>query len=115
MTSAKDIGFETAKQLAQHNIKVSLGARNEPEGKNAEATLRDLSLDVIYIKLDITDSEDIAKVKSYIALIIKFINKFNFDVSQMLNFFKTPSMFLKFFKSSSVIFYSCFLRIVALC
>jgi NAD(P)-dependent dehydrogenase (short-subunit alcohol dehydrogenase family) len=62
----KGIGFETAKQLAEQNIKVLLGARNEIEGKNAEATLRDLSLDVTYVKLDISDSEDIASVKSYI-------------------------------------------------
>ena len=62
----KGIGFETAKQLAQKNIKVLLGARNETEGKKAEATLRDLSLDVTYVKLDISDSEDIATVTSYI-------------------------------------------------
>jgi NAD(P)-dependent dehydrogenase (short-subunit alcohol dehydrogenase family) len=62
----KGIGFETAKQLAQKNIKVLLGARNETEGKKAEAALRDLSLDVTYVKLDISDSEDIATVKNYI-------------------------------------------------
>jgi NAD(P)-dependent dehydrogenase (short-subunit alcohol dehydrogenase family) len=62
----KGIGFETAKQLAQKNIKVLLGARNETEGKKAEAALRDLSLDVTYVKLDISDSEDIATVTSYI-------------------------------------------------
>ena len=62
----KGIGFETAKQLAQKNIKVLLGVRNETEGKKAEAALRDLSLDVIYVKLDISNSEDIAAVKSYI-------------------------------------------------
>ncbi|WP_183558489.1 SDR family oxidoreductase [Mucilaginibacter sp. SP1R1] len=62
----KGIGFETAKQLAQHNIKVLLGARNETEGKKAEEVLRGLLLDVTYIKLDISDSADIEKVKSYI-------------------------------------------------
>jgi NAD(P)-dependent dehydrogenase (short-subunit alcohol dehydrogenase family) len=62
----KGIGFETAKQLAQKNIKVLLGARNETEGKKAEAALRDLSLDVTCVKLDISDSEDIATVKKYI-------------------------------------------------
>lgn len=62
----KGIGFETAKQLAQKNIKVLLGARNETEGKKAEATLRDLSLDVTYVKLDISNSADIANVKNYI-------------------------------------------------
>ena len=62
----KGIGFETAKQLAQQNIKVLLGARNETEGKKAEGVLRGLSLDVTYIKLDISDSADIENVKSYI-------------------------------------------------
>ncbi|MBD1366545.1 SDR family oxidoreductase [Mucilaginibacter sp. ZT4R22] len=62
----KGIGFETAKQLAQHNIKVLLGARNETEGKKAEAVLQGLSLDVTYIKLDISDSADIENVKNYI-------------------------------------------------
>jgi NAD(P)-dependent dehydrogenase (short-subunit alcohol dehydrogenase family) len=62
----KGIGFETAKQLAQQNIKVLLGARNETEGKKAEKVLRDLALDVTYIKLDISDSVDIENVKNYI-------------------------------------------------
>lgn len=62
----KGIGFETAKQLAQHNIKVLVGARNEVEGRKAEVVLRDLSLDATYIKLDVSSSTDIANVKSYI-------------------------------------------------
>ncbi|MEO7215155.1 MAG: SDR family oxidoreductase [Mucilaginibacter sp.] len=62
----KGIGFETAKQLAQHNIKVLLGARNETEGKKAEKVLRELSLDATYVKLDISDSADIENVKGYI-------------------------------------------------
>jgi NAD(P)-dependent dehydrogenase (short-subunit alcohol dehydrogenase family) len=67
MTGAnKGIGFETAKQLAQHNIKVLLGARNETEGKKAEEILRGLSLDVTYVKLDISDSADIGNVKGHI-------------------------------------------------
>lgn len=62
----KGIGFETAKQLAQHNIKVLLGARNETEGKKAEKVLRELSLDVTFVKLDISNYADIQSVKSYI-------------------------------------------------
>ncbi|MDQ0593491.1 NAD(P)-dependent dehydrogenase (short-subunit alcohol dehydrogenase family) [Chryseobacterium ginsenosidimutans] len=62
----KGIGFETAKQLAEQNIKVLLGARNENEGKKAEAILRDLALDVTYIKLDISNPADIESVKNYI-------------------------------------------------
>ena len=62
----KGIGFETVKQLAEKNIKVLLGARNETEGKKAEATLRNLSLDVTYVKLDISDSQDIENAKVFI-------------------------------------------------
>lgn len=62
----KGIGFETAKQLAEHNIKVLLGARNEAEGKKAEEVLRKLSLDVTFVKLDISNSADIQNIKSYI-------------------------------------------------
>jgi NAD(P)-dependent dehydrogenase (short-subunit alcohol dehydrogenase family) len=62
----KGIGFETAKQLAQHNIKVLLGARTETEGKKAEATLREASLDVTFVKLDISNPADIDEVRKYI-------------------------------------------------
>lgn len=62
----KGIGFETVKQLAQQNIKVLLGARNETEGKKAEETLRAESLDVTFIRLDISDSADIEDTKNFI-------------------------------------------------
>lgn len=62
----KGIGFETVRQLAGQNIKVLLGARNETEGKNAEETLRGESLDVTFIKLDISNSQDIENAKTYI-------------------------------------------------
>ena len=63
----KGIGFETVRQLAAQNIKVLIGARNEQEGKNAEEVLRRESLDVEFIKLDISDSQDIENAKTYIA------------------------------------------------
>ena len=62
----KGIGFETVKQLAQQNIKVLLGARNETDGKKAAETLRAESLDVTFIKLDISDSVDIENTKNFI-------------------------------------------------
>ena len=62
----KGIGFETAKQLAERNIKVLLGARNEAEVKKAEEVLRKLSLDDTFEKLDISNSADIQNVKNYI-------------------------------------------------
>ncbi|MEN5234273.1 SDR family oxidoreductase [Sphingobacterium faecium] len=62
----KGIGFETVRQLADQNIKVLIGARNEQEGKNAEGVLRSESLDVTFVKLDISDSQDIENTKAYI-------------------------------------------------
>jgi NAD(P)-dependent dehydrogenase (short-subunit alcohol dehydrogenase family) len=62
----KGIGFQTVKQLAQQNIKVLLGARNETEGKKAEEALRAESLDVTFIKLDISNSDDIENTKNLI-------------------------------------------------
>ncbi|WP_270087246.1 SDR family oxidoreductase [Sphingobacterium sp. SYP-B4668] len=62
----KGIGFETVRQLAGQHIKVLLGARNEEEGKNAEKVLRGESLDVTFIKLDISNSQDIENAKTYI-------------------------------------------------
>jgi len=64
--SNKGIGFETARQLAAQNIKVLIGARNEQEGKIAEEVLRGESLDVEFIKLDISDSQDIENARAYI-------------------------------------------------
>lgn len=62
----KGIGFETVKQLAQQNIKVLLGARNETEGKKAEEILRAQSLDVTFLKLDVSNSADIENAKTFI-------------------------------------------------
>ncbi len=62
----KGIGYEVAKQLAQHNIKVLLGARDEVSGRAAASQLRGESLDVSYIRLDISNPEDIEAVEKYI-------------------------------------------------
>lgn len=62
----KGIGFETAKQLAEKGVKVLLGARNETEGKKAEEILRNQSLDVTFVKLDISNSDDIENIKGFI-------------------------------------------------
>ena len=60
------IGFETAKQLAQQGIKVLLGARDEEKGKNAEAELVKASLDVTFVKLDVSNTNDILSVTEFI-------------------------------------------------
>lgn len=62
----KGIGFETVRQLAEKGIRVLLGARNVTEGQNAAEILRNESLDVQFIKLDISNSQDIEDSKNYI-------------------------------------------------
>src|SRR5205085_3324712 len=51
----RGIGFETARQLAQQNIKVLLGARNVERGKEAAAKLQNEGLDVEFLLLDVDD------------------------------------------------------------
>jgi NAD(P)-dependent dehydrogenase (short-subunit alcohol dehydrogenase family) len=52
----RGIGFETARQLGKHGIKVLLGARSENAGTEAESTLKNEGLDVEYIRLDVDDA-----------------------------------------------------------
>lgn len=51
----RGIGFETVRQLAERNIHVLLGARNEGRGKEAEAKLKRQGLDVSFLHLDVDD------------------------------------------------------------
>ncbi len=53
----KGIGFEISRQLAQKNITVLIGARDESKGAEAAAKLQAEGLDVQFIKLDVTDTE----------------------------------------------------------
>lgn len=62
----RGIGFETCRQLAQHGIKVLLGARNEVRGRVAAEELRNEDLDVEAILLNVADSKRIAKVRGEI-------------------------------------------------
>jgi NAD(P)-dependent dehydrogenase (short-subunit alcohol dehydrogenase family) len=63
----KGIGFEIARQLGQKGIVVVLGARDEAKGAAAAATLRAEGIDAHSIKLDVTSSDDIAKLPGYFA------------------------------------------------
>lgn len=62
----KGIGFETAKQLAEQNIKVLLGARDEQRGIEAQNKLRELGLDVDYVNIDVDNYETHKSVGNYI-------------------------------------------------
>lgn len=57
----KGIGLETARQLAQKNITVLIGARDEAKGEEAVAELRKEGLEARAIALDVTKSESIRK------------------------------------------------------
>ena len=51
----RGIGFETARQLAQKDFKVLVGARSEESGKEAETKLKDEGFDAEFILLDVDD------------------------------------------------------------
>ncbi|HVG38975.1 MAG TPA: SDR family NAD(P)-dependent oxidoreductase, partial [Pyrinomonadaceae bacterium] len=53
----KGIGLETARQLAQQDFPVLLGAREEARGREAEAKLRAEGLDAHFIHLDVDRPE----------------------------------------------------------
>lgn len=61
--SNKGIGFETARQLAQRDIKVLMGARDEEKGTEAVDRLRQEELDVDFVQLDVTHPEEIVQVR----------------------------------------------------
>ena len=54
----RGIGFETARQLGQQNIKVLLGARSEEKGREAADQLKNEGLDVEFILLDVDDEKN---------------------------------------------------------
>jgi len=55
----KGIGFETAKRLANRDITVLIGARNQEHGLKAQEQLRRNELDVHFILIDVTDAMSI--------------------------------------------------------
>ncbi|UOG77395.1 SDR family oxidoreductase (plasmid) [Hymenobacter tibetensis] len=62
----KGIGLETARQLAQHQIHVLLGARDAVSGQAAAAALHAQGLAVTFIQLDISQEADIAAATAHI-------------------------------------------------
>lgn len=62
----KGIGLETARQLAQQQVHVVLGARDEANGQAAAAELRAQGLEVTFLQLDISQSAAIAAAVAHI-------------------------------------------------
>jgi len=62
----KGLGFETSRQLAQLGMKVLLGARDEKRGVAAAEKLQAEGLDVQSVLLDVTNSDQIAGVRTMI-------------------------------------------------
>ncbi|KKB38138.1 SDR family NAD(P)-dependent oxidoreductase [Bacillus thermotolerans] len=55
----RGLGYELAKQLALHGVKVILSSRNPEVGRKAVQKLKELNLDISYIEMDVTDQESI--------------------------------------------------------
>ena len=62
----KGLGFETSRQLAQLGMKVLLGARDEKRGAAAAEKLQAEGLDIQPVLLDVTNSDQIAGVRTMI-------------------------------------------------
>lgn len=58
----RGIGFETARQLAIHGVKVILTARDTANGMEAANRLVEEGLDVDFHQLDVTNDEDIKEL-----------------------------------------------------
>lgn len=62
----KGIGFETARKLASHGMKVILTARDATRGTEASSKLAGKGMDVSFQQLDVTDSEDVNRVAAFV-------------------------------------------------
>ncbi len=62
----KGLGFETSRQLAQLDVKVLMGARDESRGAAAVENLQAVGLDVEFAQLDVTNSDHITQVRDLI-------------------------------------------------
>lgn len=62
----KGLGLEIARQLSKKGVNVILSARNKEKGQIAVAQLRGEGVETDFLKLDVTDREDIQNAKAYI-------------------------------------------------
>ncbi|WP_297608933.1 SDR family oxidoreductase [Nocardia sp.] len=62
----KGIGYETARQLAARGITVLIGARDADLGRTAADKLKAEGADAIFVQLDVTDEQSIARAADWI-------------------------------------------------
>ena len=62
----KGLGYETARQLANKNVKVLIGARDETRGREAAEKLQAENLDAEFILLDVNDAETHKAAAKYV-------------------------------------------------
>ena len=62
----KGLGFETARQLANQNVKVLIGARDETRGREAAEKLQDEGFDAEFVLIDVTDEKTIEAAAKYV-------------------------------------------------
>ena len=62
----KGLGLETSRQLAPYGVTVLMGSRDIAKGEAAVKTLRDEGHDVVFVRLDVTNSDHIRQVKDHI-------------------------------------------------
>jgi NAD(P)-dependent dehydrogenase (short-subunit alcohol dehydrogenase family) len=63
----KGIGYETARLLGERGMTVLVGARSSALGEAATARLRAGGADAVFVPLDVTDEESIARAAKWIA------------------------------------------------
>ncbi len=61
----KGIGLEVARQLGLQGVTVVLGSREEAKGAKASADLKAAGIDAHAVKLDVTNSDDVAALPAY--------------------------------------------------
>lgn len=62
----KGLGFETARQLGEQNIKVLIGARDETRGREAAEKLQKDGFDAEFILIDVTDEKTLEAAAKYV-------------------------------------------------
>ncbi len=62
----KGLGFETARQLANQNVKVLIGARDEKRGREAAEKLQSENSDVEFVLIDVTNEKTLEAAAKYV-------------------------------------------------
>ena len=62
----KGLGYETARQLANQNTKVLIGARDETRGREAAEKLKNEGFDAEFVHIDVTDEKTLEAAAKYV-------------------------------------------------